>query len=572
MRMHEYLLPFCMLIVGCASPETADDDIDPPGGASALRVELSAHRIDWVDGTAAAPTVHVTRIAADGSETDVTSAATLTVTPVELAAVTNAEIVASGTAAGPGTVIASVDGLSDDDAFEVFVTKTLPGSGDPSTAALFDTATAEPSTALAIAYPPADAMIPPNLGEMDVHWRDTAGKDVYEVMLASHFVTLKTYVATLGAATFQTLAPADWTMLSSGSHGTDLTVRVRGLATAAPATFIESTEQVRIAAEQVRGGVYYWNTTRSAIMRFDMTAQATPPEQFYPAVGQSGCVGCHAVSRDGSVVAYRSEGDNMNYGNALAVSSLQKQLPENTQRWNFAAVHPDNSELFTTTTTGLYRTVLATGATTPLYTGGRISHPDVAANGTQIVATALTGGSEVWTSASSLVVFDYDTTARTVGAPRTLVPQTGAAFPYYPAFSPDNAWVLYNQATGGTSYDNRNAELWVTKADGSSAPIRMSAAEQAASYDSWPKWTPFMNIEPTATASEPVMWFTVASRRPFGVRSTANQKPQLWLAPFYPERAAAGQPATGPAIRMPFQDLAQGNHIAQWAEEIVTIQ
>ncbi len=566
------LVSICALVVGCGPATGGGGDDSGDGGVASLRVDLSAQRIDWADGVATAPAVTATLIAADGTETDVTATATFAVLPADLGSVTNAQLVASGTAAGPGMVSATLEGLADTESFEVFVTQTVTGTADPSAPGLFAGATADTSQTLTIAYPPAGAMIPPNLGEMDVHWRDPAAKNVYEVTLSGGFVTIKTYVASLGAATWHTLAPQHWSLLSSGARGVDLTVRVRGLATAAPSTFIEGSETLRIAAEEVRGGVYYWNTTRAAIMRFDMTAQAAPPEQFYPAVGQTGCVGCHAVSRDGTVVAYRRDGGNLNYGNALKVAGLQKQLTENTQQWNFAAIHPDNAEMFTTTTTGLHRTVLATGVTTPLYTGGRIAHPDVAATGTAIVATALTAGTEVWTSASSLVVFDYDTTTKTVGAPRTLVPQTGAAFPYYPSFSADSSWVLYNQATGGDSYDNANAQLWVTKADGSIPPIRLSAAEAAASHDSWPKWTPFVSNEPTATATEKVLWFTVASRRPFGVRSAANQKPQLWLAPFYPERALAGQPATGPAVRMPFQVLAEGNHIAQWAEEIVVIQ
>jgi hypothetical protein len=208
-----------------------------------------------------------------------------------------------------------------------------------------------------------------------------------------------------------------------------------------------------------------------------------------------------------------------------------------------------------------------------LYTASRISHPDVAASGDQIVATQVTGGSEVWTSAGQIVVFDYDKVGKTVATPRVLsAPPTGK-YQFYPSFSPDNDWVIYNQASGGTSYNNANAEIWVTKADGSlAAPIRLSTAEVAGSFDSWPKWTPFITSEPTTTGSEPVIWFTVASQRPFGVRSSGTQKPQLWLAPFYPDRAAAGQDATGPAIRLPFQALAEGNHIAQWTEAIVVLQ
>jgi len=474
--------------------------------------------------------------------------------------------------AGAGQLIATTSTLQGMGTFTVYVSDTVPGTADPTAATLFANATLDQSGSITVAYPPAGALIPPNIGEMDVHWRD-ATKDLYEVQLSGAFVTLTTYVSTLGAATWTTFADDRWQQLSQGSSGLDLEVRVRGLTMASPATFIEGTETVRVAAEQVKGGVYYWNTTKAAIMRFDMSTPAVPAEQFYPQVGQSGCVGCHAVSRDGTVVAYRQEGGNLNYGNALDVASLSRKLPDNTQQWNFATIAPDNSEMFTTTESGLYRTDLTTQLTTPLFTTTRISHPDIAASGDAIVATQMLGGSEVWTSAGQIVVFDYDKVGKTVGAPRTLAAPSGGEYQYYPSFSPDNDWVIYNQASGGTSYNNPNAEMWVTKADGSlAAPIRLTAAEVAGTYDSWPKWTPFITSEPTMTSSEPVIWFTVASQRPFGVRSVGAQKPQLWLAPFFPERALAGQPATGPAIRLPFQALPEGNHIAQWTEAIVVLQ
>jgi hypothetical protein len=476
--------------------------------------------------------------------------------------------------AGPGQVIASLpDALGTGD-FQVFVTETLPGTADPASAALFDSATLDPATPLQLAYPPAGALIPPNVGEMDVHWRDATSKNVYQLQLSGGFVTLRTYVAGLGASTWTTLAEQRWRQLSSGAIGVDLAIRVRGLATAAPATFIEGAETVRIAAEEVKGGVYYWNTSRAAIMRYDMSTPTVPPEQFYPQVGQGGCVGCHAVSRDGTIVAYRQDGGNVNYGNSLDVATRTRQLTVNTQQWNFAAISPDNVDLFTTASNGLYRTDLATKVRSPLYTTTRISHPDVSPTGDAIVATQVTGGDEVWTSAGRIVVFDYDQVAKTVGAPRTLAqPAAPATVAYYPSFSPDGTWVLFNQATGGSSYDNAGAQLWVTRADGSLAsPIRLAEAEVAGTYNSWPKWTPFVTAEPAATGGdEPVIWFTVASRRAFGVRSS-GPPPQLWLAPFYPERAMAGQPATGPAIRLPFQQLGQGNHIAQWTQQIVTLQ
>lgn len=549
------------------APPGEDAGIEP----STLTVRLSASQIDWVDGTATPASVTALLVAPDGTETDVSAQTTFAVAPFEIATVAAQQLVVTGAAAGAGRVIAGFDGLAAEAAFEVRVTETVPGSADPSVAGLFAAATPDTASALEIAYPPAGAMVPPNLGEMEVHWRDPAGKDVYEVQLSGGFVTLRTYVTSLGAATWHVLAAASWEKLSSGAAGVELTVRVRGLATAAPATYVEGSEVVRIAAEAVKGGVYYWNATAGALMRFDMTAAATTAERFYPPVGQTGCVGCHAVSRDGTVVSIRREGSNLNFGNALTVATLAPMLAESSQRWNFSAVHPNNRDLVTTTENGLYVTDLTTGATTPLHTTSRITHPEVSPDGLHVVAIEVLAGNEVWTEASRLVVFDYDPVTRIASPPRTLL-DVDPAYPFYPSYSPDGRWVLFNRATGADSYDHRDAELWVIEADGSGAPLRLDQAEVTGTYNSWPKFTPFDGHEPTATGSEPIVWFTVASRRPFGVRSATNQKPQLWLAPFYPERAAAGQPASAPMVRLPFQNLAEGNHTAQWTEEIVTLQ
>ncbi|MDX2090621.1 MAG: hypothetical protein SFX73_22370 [Kofleriaceae bacterium] len=563
----------CAFLFACGPRNTGDDQggLDGDPGFASLRVTIASPQIHWNNGTADRPAVVATLIASDGTESVVTDQTAFQLAPLGMGDVQNAQVVVSGDVAGPGSVNATYEGLTASVPFEVTVSQTVTGTADPSVEGLFASATLDSSASLALAYPPANALIPPNLGEMDVHWRDTTGKDVYEISLSGAFVHIKTYVNGMGAATWHTLAAEYWSKLSSGARGVDLTVRVRGLATASPATYVEGSEQVRIASEDVRGGVYYWNTVQKAVIRFDMTKPNVPPEKFLP-LGGTGCVGCHAVSRDGSKVAYRREGGNMNYGNAVDVQGQTKLMTDNTEQWNFAAIHPNNVDMFITKEDGMHRTDLTTGATTPLFTTHRVSHPDVSPDGTKIVATQNTSGSEVYTTASNLVVFDYDPTAKTVSAPRTLVPQNGGPYAFYPSFSPDNQWVLFNRASGGDSYDHQYAEMWVTRTDGTGTPIHLEEAEVAGTYNSWPKWTPFSVNEITATGSEPVMWFTVATRRPFGVRSTGNQLPQLWMAPFYPQRAANGQPATGPMVRLPFQALNEGNHIAQWTEQIIVLQ
>jgi hypothetical protein len=61
------------------------------------------------------------------------------------------------------------------------------------------------------------------------------------------------------------------------------------------------------AYDDIKGGIYYWkasggDTGDSAIMRFDFgNTQQTAPERFVGPDKASGkCVGCHALSRDGT--------------------------------------------------------------------------------------------------------------------------------------------------------------------------------------------------------------------------------------------------------------------------------
>lgn len=587
----------CSVLFACGgSPGGGDDGgDDDPTNLATLEVGLSQTQIHWVDGaTLDAPTLTATLVKPDGTRQDVTDRVTWDVQPAGMAGVTNLTLEATGTEAGPGNVIAAFNSLEGSAQFEIFVEESVapsdPGRAAPAgTRDLFEAATLDTGATLAVAYPPAGALVPPNLGEMEVHWRDTSAQDVFEISLSGGYVTLKTYVTTAGATNWNVLPQDQWKRLSQGAAGVgvDLEVRVRGLKTATPTTFVEGSEQIRIAGADLKGGLYYWNTSGgSSIYRYDMLTPEVPAQKFFPSAGQTGCVGCHAVSRSGNVVAYRQEGGNMNYGNALDVASQSKFLTENSQQWNYAAIHPNDNHMIYTKEDGLYLAELNNQANGKLVGSGaeRYAHPEFSVAGTTIVATRVVAGSEVYTTQGKLVTLSYDAATKAVGAPADFHVPAANRMAWYPSFSPDDQWVMFNEAPTGAgsaydAYDNQYAEMWIKRADGSGNAIRLSEAEvsgagNSLTYNSWPKFTPFVSNEPLAAGgTESVMWFTVASRRGFGVRTNDNAtSPQLWLAPFYPERAARGEPASGPAVRLPFQKLNEGNHIAQWTEQIVTIQ
>jgi hypothetical protein len=128
--------------------------------------------------------------------------------------------------------------------------------------------------------------------------------------------------------------------------------------------------------------------------------------------------------------------------------------------------------------------------------------------------------------------------------------------------------VLFNRAPSGSSYNNPNASLWVVKADGSLPPVELIGANGAMGLtNSWGRWAPF--AQTMGANAEPMFWITVSSARDFGVRLTNLRRPQLWMTPFFPDRASAQTDPSAPAFRLPFQNIDSNNHIAQWTEQIV---
>ncbi len=138
---------------------------------------------------------------------------------------------------------------------------------------------------------------------------------------------------------------------------------------------------------------------------------------------------------------------------------------------------------------------------------------------------------------------------------------------FYPSYSPDGQWIVFTRTTG-QSYDDPTAETWVIKADGSMPPIQLARSNLAGALtNSWARWVPF--AQTFGPDKRPLFYLSFSSTRPFGVELPAGGRPQIWMAPFFPDLALAGMDPSGPAFRLPFQNSAAGNHVAQWAQSVV---
>jgi hypothetical protein len=186
---------------------------------------------------------------------------------------------------------------------------------------------------------------------------------------------------------------------------------------------------------------------------------------------------------------------------------------------------------------------------------------------------------------------------------------------YYPSFSPDAdpqnmkppSYVLFNRVLdkgGGSacangfclndSFSNPAARLWLTKNMAGATPIDLEKANgsPAASpqelSNSYPRWAPFVQTY----KGNPILWFTFSSTRDYGVRvlnhkngmyqcypadtpetpgalhnqgfAAACQQPQLWMAPIFFTEAQGNKDPSGVAFWIPYQDIGQHNHTAQW--------
>jgi hypothetical protein len=154
------------------------------------------------------------------------------------------------------------------------------------------------------------------------------------------------------------------------------------------------------------------------------------------------------------------------------------------------------------------------------------------------------------------------------GAATTLLSSSGENN-YYPSYSPDGAWVVFNRSPDD-SYNNIAAHLWAVRSSGG-PPIALTTADDAGDQgNSWPKWAPFAQTY----LGEPLLWVTVSSRRDYGLRLQQASMPadmrtvQIWMAAFRPNQPPPSDPSA-PAFWLPIQSTSAGNHIAQWTEVVV---
>ena len=570
----------CALILAACGDDGVHHLADAPG--IQLLVEPPDVMVTIVNGQPVTQAYTATLVAPNGHKTDVTAETTFQI-DATYGAFSGDTVKVSGQGAGPVKVYAIALDANGETTLTVYVKQAIiDPTAPPNAEGLFNAATENATLAPTIAYPLDHILVPPNLGQFDVHWQNTAtssANNLFQITMANQYIDVRLYTTGLVAQSPQpfwtVFQPLVWSPIASSRQQLDL--KVAGLNTAAPATKgTTAAQKVDVTNENAQGGIYYWTTSPEAsIWRYDVAKPSQPPEAYFPSNARpSGCMGCHALSRDGTKIAMTLDGA---FGRG-AIFNVADRVPTNDFIntpivWDFATFDSKATKLLTVEN-GVMRLrdlagTLLLASPIPNLVGPSATHPEISPDDSHLANVEFTGGADYSASGGTIVTRTFDTTSNTFGIPTVLVPlnTTTGESNFYPSYSPDGQWIVFTRTAGG-SYNDGNAQTWVVKADGSQPPVQLATANLGGGLtNSWARWVPF--AQTFGATNEQMFYLTFSTKRPFGVRIPGGGRPQIWMTPFFPARAAAGQDPSGAAFRVPFQSVASANHIEQWTQAVV---
>jgi hypothetical protein len=455
-----------------------------------------------------------------------------------------------------------------------------------------------------LVYPNDGVLLPPNLNGVEVHFRPgSAMNTLYEIAFSNGNTDVRVYTrcVTLQDGCVYRPDPSVWAEVAETNRGTGaVTLTVRGTDDAGTAVGQSASVQMTFSKDDVRGGLYYWTTTLKSIERWDFasTTQTQAETVVSPADGDgTTCVGCHAISHDGTRMVATLGGQNdgrillWDIAKKVAMAKPFTQQHSQFESWNAAGTtfvgvytddHPNHmgpsNLLLFDGTTGLKTGEIDLG-------GLRGDHPDWSRDEQHIVFTSVdvTGSYTDQRPQKSGLAY-IEKTSSGWGAPLPLLPYVAGKNRYYPAVAPTNDFVVFNESTcpGGTSGDDCDADTDPTATlfslplpPGNATPTLLAKANAPGVNDgtttaltnTYAKWSPFIF---QLDEMHNILWATFSSKRRYGLYPD-NGDLYIWMFAVDPASASGGQDPSYAAFCLPFQALDTSNHIAQWTEQAVPI-
>lgn len=476
----------------------------------------------------------------------------------------------SVTTGGETWLTAEVAGLQAYAEITVIYEETAIDEGLPDGVAdAFGGTATDASTTLTWIYPQDAVALPRNLPEFAFMWSDTTGSDLYKLTFSSSTTNVSVYTAD----TVYTVPQELWSVITATNAGADVTVTLEGVSGTVTESGVSDVSghvkaseiSFRVNRFDAQGAVYYWSVAHNGIMRSDVD-EADPVDWFGPRNDTTeDCVGCHVISPDGAKVSFgwqESGADYFQMGlgdiGEDATASVALEMDSSRAKGSFSTWSPDSQRVIFSHRGTLTMYDANTGAKLgDIESDLLLTHPCWSPDGQHLLAVSangsLTGDSSF--VGGELVVFDADADGNFTTEPWVLVAEVTGVNQYYPSYSPDGEWVVFDRSTGFSYFDD-DATLWIVDAEGGE-PIRLENANKGNNLtNSWPRWGPIPDDD--------VLWLAFASTRDYGSLSTDGGA-HIWVTAINTKLAEQGEDPSFPAFWLVQQEVGGGNHAPWWS-------
>jgi hypothetical protein len=453
--------------------------------------------------------------------------------------------------------------------------------------------------------PGANALFPRNWLRPLFRWSAPEAQNLFELRL--HTANQKSDLAVYTASTSWTMPKAVWDLLRLDSNDAPITVTIRGGTLSGGKLSDESLGSqttIGVAPADAPGTIVYWTSAEGTTLKgfqvgdetVGSTLIASQVQEVTLDAGQ--CMGCHTGAPDGEYSILAESGNNWGDFVALvdpdagAVGSAPPFLGAGAKTTlsqgplGMSAVSKahwsqgDHVMLASDDTDIVWidlESANANSARGALPRSGAPSgvvavDPAWTHDGKTVVyvSSALANAGRPGSALGSRLAVDPGSTAdlyrvayndRMGGA---VAPVAGAADSqkqeYYPAFSPDDAYLVFNECDNGLSmYNQAQAEVYVIPSQGGTAtrlhandPTACSGMASPGVTNSWAKWAPAV----TKTADGRSFYWIVFSSKRLGTT------PQLFVSGMQVD--GKGAISTYGALYLWNQPSTEGNHTPAW--------
>lgn len=472
------------------------------------------------------------------------------------------------------------------------------GAAPPNSQTLFSGATAGDAGADApcLVESEVGSLLPKNWLRPRFGWQAGGGENLFELRVHADNQVNDLVVYT--TATEWTMPQAMWAALAADSAGVPMTVSVRGAVYAGGAITAlaqGSSGPFGIAPVEAPGAIVYWQITGGSqgdLLGFNVGDDTVQNTMLASTVKEysTQCVGCHTSTPDGDYAVFSSNSATNTWDDGIGSVKADAGVgdtPSFLSADGKTALQGSSQGIMATSiahwSPGDYMVLAASNSNTTLQ-WTELDGVGAAATGTMTITgdpnankTSPTwshdGKNVAYTSApqsvsgrpsganNDIYVVPYAKTGSVTA--KALTGANTAANEYYPSYSPDDQWITFNRTTDGDTYSQPNAEVYVTKADGSGTAQRLAANDPPACSkrvspgvtNSWPRWAPAKPAPQTVNGLT-YYWVVFSSKRLDG------STPQLYMAPVVID--ATGKVQQYQAVYLWNQPSTEHNHTPAW--------